>query len=156
MIHIDIPDFGALNLEHIVLDYNGTLAIDGIPIDGVKAALGRLAEQLTVHILTADTFGRVNAEMADVPCTVTVLGANRQDRAKEDYVRQLNADTVVAVGNGRNDQRMLRTAGLGIAVILAEGAAGPTLQAADVVATDILGALALLTHPLRLVATLRS
>ena len=156
MIRIDIPDFGALHLEHIVLDYNGTLAIDGAPIDGVTAALGRLAEQLTVHVLTADTFGRVKTEMADVPCIVTVLGADQQDRAKEAYVRQLGADTVVAVGNGRNDRRMIRAAALGIAVILAEGATGATIQEADVVATDILGALALLAHPLRLVATLRS
>lgn len=156
MIHIDIPDFGTLNLDHIVLDYNGTLAVDGIPVDGVNAALSRLADRLTVHILTADTFGRVKTEMAGVPCTVTVLGADRQDRAKEAYVRQLDADTVVAVGNGRNDRRMIRAAALGIAVILGEGAAGLTLLEADVVATDILGALALLSHPLRLVATLRS
>ena len=156
MIHIEIPDFGALNLEHIVLDYNGTLAVDGLPIDGVAAALARLSEQLTVHILTADTFGRVKTEMADVPCTVTVLGADQQDRAKEAFVRQLGADTVVAVGNGRNDRRMLRAAALGIAVILTEGASGLTIQEADVVATDILGALELLTRPLRLVATLRS
>jgi soluble P-type ATPase len=156
MIHIDIPDFGALELAHIVLDYNGTLAVDGIPIEGVKTALSRLADQITVHILTADTFGRVKTEMAGVPCTVTVLGPGRQDRAKEDFVRQLGTETVVAVGNGRNDRRMLRAAALGIAVILAEGAAGVTLQEADVVATDILSALELLAHPLRLVATLRS
>ncbi|MFH1980376.1 MAG: ATPase P [Pseudomonadota bacterium] len=156
MIHIDIPDFGVLNLEHIVLDYNGTLAVDGVPIEGVKATLRHLAGQLTVHVLTADTFGRVKTEMADVPCIVTVLGAGQQDRAKEAYVRQLGADTVVAVGNGRNDRRMLRAAALGVAVILAEGAAGLTLLEADVVATDILSTLELLIRPLRLVATLRS
>jgi soluble P-type ATPase len=62
----------------------------------------------------------------------------------------------VCIGNGRNDRLMLAESALGIAVVLGEGAAAVTLAAADVVCTDILAALALLTHPLRLVATLRS
>jgi soluble P-type ATPase len=51
---------------------------------------------------------------------------------------------------------MLREAAVGIAVILAEGASGLTLAAADVVTAGIRPALALLSNPLRLVATLRS
>ena len=51
---------------------------------------------------------------------------------------------------------MLEGAALGIAVIQAEGAAGETLMAADVVAPGILEALDLLANPLRLVATLRA
>ncbi len=50
---------------------------------------------------------------------------------------------------------MLAAAALGIAVPGPEGAAAVTLAAADVVAPDILVALDLLTHPQRLVATLR-
>lgn len=94
--------------------------------------------------------------MADVPCTITVLGLDAQDRAKEEYVTRLGTDAVVAVGNGRNDRRMLKTSALGIAVLLAEGASALTLQAADVVCKDILSALDLLSHPKRLIATLRS
>jgi soluble P-type ATPase len=156
MININIPDFGKLHLEHIVLDYNGTLAVDGTPIDGVKAALTKLSEALTVHVLTADTFGKVTREMAEVPCTITILGEHSQDIAKENFVKELGAETVVAVGNGRNDRRMLAASSLGIAVILAEGASALTLHAADVVTTDILSALELLTAPKRLIATLRS
>jgi soluble P-type ATPase len=156
MIRIDIPDFGVLRLEHIVLDYNGTLAVDGNPVDGVKEKLGQLSSTLTVHVLTADTFGKVQAEMADVPCTITVLGLDAQDRTKEAYVRRLGTDVVVAVGNGRNDRRMLQTSALGIAVLLEEGASVLTLQAADVVCKDILSALDLLSNPKRLIATLRS
>jgi soluble P-type ATPase len=62
----------------------------------------------------------------------------------------------VAVGNGRNDRLMLQESALGIAVILNEGAAMQTLLCADVVCTDIVAALQLLIHPLRLTATLRS
>ena len=34
MIDIEIPGFGRLQLAHLVLDYNGTLAIDGEPFEG--------------------------------------------------------------------------------------------------------------------------
>jgi soluble P-type ATPase len=60
------------------------------------------------------------------------------------------------MGNGRIDVPMLTLARLGIAVVLAEGAAGAALLAADVVCTDIRDALDLLLLPGRLVATLRS
>lgn len=35
MIEIAIPGFGLIQLEHLVCDYNGTLALDGALIDGV-------------------------------------------------------------------------------------------------------------------------
>jgi soluble P-type ATPase len=63
---------------------------------------------------------------------------------------------VVAIGNGRNDRRMLEAAALGIALIQREGAAVAALTSADVAATGILDALELLQMPKRLVATLRS
>ncbi|GAB6906981.1 conserved hypothetical protein [Desulfosarcina cetonica] len=156
MISIEIPGFGKLSLDHLVLDYNGTLAVDGILLPGVKAALNILAQSLTVHVVTADTFGKAAAGLTGVNCQLRVLPAGEQDRAKADFVAQLGAARTVAVGNGRNDARMLAAAALGIAVILAEGAASVSLNAADVVCTDIVGALELLMHPLRLTATLRS
>ena len=51
---------------------------------------------------------------------------------------------------------MLEEAALGIAVILGEGAARDTLDASDIVCTDILAALDLFRNPLRMTATLRS
>ena len=156
MIEVNIPGFGSIAVQHLVLDYNGTLAVDGRPAAGVKRALSALADRLTVHVVTADTFGEVAREMADVPCTVSILSPGRQDEAKCRYVERLGAEHVAAVGNGRNDALMLEASRLGIAVILAEGASPAAVQAADVVCTEILSALALLDHPLRLTATLRT
>jgi soluble P-type ATPase len=51
---------------------------------------------------------------------------------------------------------MLKEAALGIAVVQEEGAFAETLMSADVVCTNIVSALGLLTNPLRLIATLRS
>lgn len=156
MIDITIPGYGELHLEHIVLDYNGTLAVDGKMLPGVFARLAALTERLDVHVVTADTFGLVKSAMAGLTATVTVLPADAQDEAKLNYVNALGAEKTVAVGNGRNDRLMVAAAALGLAVILGEGASSLTLSAADVVCTSIEEALDLLVHPLRLTATLRS
>jgi soluble P-type ATPase len=156
MIEISIPGYGDLCLEHLVLDYNGTVALDGRLLFGVRERLERLADQLTIHIITADTFGQAADYLAGIPCQLDVLPPGRQDEAKRDFVRGLGVGRCVCVGNGRNDRQMLQEAALGIAVLQDEGAAAAALLAADVVAPDIQSALELLMQPLRLVATLRS
>jgi soluble P-type ATPase len=156
MIDLEIPGFGEIRVEHLVLDFNGTLAVDGRPVAGVKELLAEISRRLTVHVLTADTFGRVEQEMADVNCSVSILPPGRQDEGKHRYVKSLGAENTVAVGNGRNDAQMLEASRLGIAVILEEGASSAALRSADIVCTGILPALSLLVHPLRLTATMRT
>ena len=95
-------------------------------------------------------------EFVIVPCELTVLPPGSQDQAKLEFVNRLGADRTVCIGNGRNDRLMLEAAALRLCVILAEGAAAKTIQAADVVCGGIVAALELLTNPLRLTATLRS
>ncbi len=156
MLEIVIPGYRTLRLEHLVLDYNGTLACDGELLDGVRERLDVLTDRLQIHILTADTFGKAHVQLADVRCALSFLPMEDQDRRKLEYIERLGPETTVCIGNGRNDRLMLREAGLSIVVIQAEGAAAQTVLAADVVSPDILAALDLLAQPLRLVATLRS
>ncbi len=153
---ISIPGYGDLHLEHLVMDYNGTLAVDGVLIEGVKEALIALSKDLTLHVLTADTFGRARAGLEGVPCRLTVLPVENQQAGKLAYVKALGAEHTVSIGNGRNDQLMLKESRLGIAVILEEGACVETILSADVACPSIGSALDLLRHPLRLTATLRS
>jgi soluble P-type ATPase len=156
MIDIEIPGFRRLQLENLVLDYNGTLAIDGEPIEGVLERLEHLSQSLIVHVVTADTFGKVKSRLTGIPCQISVLPLDNQAEGKRDYIQNLGIDVTVCVGNGRNDRLMLQAASLGIAVIQEEGAAYDAISQADVVCPSILSALDLLTNPLRLVATLRS
>lgn len=156
MLKVSIPGYRELQLSHLVLDYNGTLACDGEIIQGVKQTLDVLAEDLQIHILTADTFGTAQARLADRPWKLVTLAVDKQDVCKLDYVRQLGAESTACIGNGRNDRLMLKEAALSIAVIQQEGAARDALLAAEVVCPDIVAALQLLTNPLRLTATLRS
>jgi len=156
MIEVNVPGYKTLKLNYMVLDYNGTLSCDGEVIPGVKERLSALSEQLSVHVITADTFGKVESRLKDVPCEITVLPLENQDTAKLEYIKQLGSDRTVCIGNGRNDRLMLKAAALGIAVVLEEGAAVVTVMDADVVFTSINAALDLLSNPLRLTATLRS
>jgi len=155
VIEIDIPGYEKLHLEHVVLDYNGTMAVDGKLIPGVKERLLDLAKKLKVHVLTADTFGRVVKELSDVPCKVYILRSGHEDIGKMNYVKELSTCNCVVIGNGRNDAMMLKSAALGIAVIQEEGASIQAITAADIVTTSILFALDLLANPLRIKATLR-
>jgi len=156
MLSIAIPGFGELSLAHMVMDYNGTLAVDGRLLPGVQERLITLGQHLELHVVTADTFGRVKQAFEQVDVTIEVLSEAHQDQAKQAYVRALGASATVALGNGRNDRLMLDEAALGIGLILGEGAAGAALMAADAVFTSITEALDVLVHPLRLTATLRS
>ncbi len=156
MIEIVVPGYRAFALEHLVLDFNGTLACDGTLLPGVRERLGALAGCLTIHVLTADTFGMAGKELAGLPCALTVLPADGQTEAKKFYVERLGDGVSVCIGNGRNDRLMLEASALGIIVVQEEGAALESLLAAQVVCRDIRDALDLLVHPLRPVATLRS
>ena len=156
MIEIKIPGYKNLHLKYLVLDHNGTLAVDGILLSGVKERLKALSAGLEIHVLTADTFGKALSQLEGVPCKLSILPLDDQDTGKLAYVKKLGREHTVSIGNGRNDRLMLKEAALGITVILEEGAAVGTLTSADVVCKDILSALDLLSHPLRLTATLRS
>jgi len=156
MIDIDIPDFGAFALRHLVLDYNGTLALDGHLLPGVREVLGALAPLLEIHVITADTFGLAGKYLAGLPAHLTILPGDALADAKLDFIHQLGAESAVAIGNGRNDRKMLQAAAIGIALIQKEGGAVQAIQHADLISTNILEALELLRYPKRLVATLRS
>ena len=156
MLTFDIPGYKVLHLAHLVMDYNGTLAVDGKLVDGVADRLNILSRDLEIHVITADTFGLVQQQMTGLPCKVSVLGKDNQAEAKLNYVRELGLEQTVCIGNGRNDRLMLKSAALGLAVVLAEGIAGETVLAADIVCRSINDALDLLLNPLRLTATLRS
>ncbi len=156
MFSLTIPGGKTLELSHLVLDYNGTIACDGRLIDGVKARLLVLAKSLTIHVVTADTFGSVREALTGIPCRLIIIPVEHQAEAKRARVAELTAASCVCIGNGRNDRLMLNDAGLGIAVVQAEGVAVEAVLAADILVSSVLDALDLLSQPLRLIATLRS
>ena len=155
MIQVAIPGRGALNLEVLVLDYNGTLALDGQMFESVRESISRLSPFLEIHILTSDTFGTVEQQCTGLPVQVKSLESTDHTQEKADYLLQFGSREIVAIGNGANDQLMLEHATLGIAVIGFEGASIQTLQSADLVVNNIEDGFGLLLVTHRLKATLR-
>ena len=156
MIAVDIPGHVRLEISHLVLDYNGTLALDGELLPGVAERLGELSAELTIHVITADTFGCAKKNLEGMPVSLAIVPALDQVVAKVEYIGRLGVGRVVAIGNGRNDLRMVEAAALGIVVVQGEGSSMETVRKADIVCTSILDALDLLRRPKRLIATLRS
>jgi len=155
MIAIKIPGNRTINAEHLVLDYNGTLAIDGTIIPGVKEKLNSLSYKINIHVITADTFGKAKAGLKDIRCSCFVLDGKNQQSQKLQFITKLEKQKIIAIGNGFNDLLMLKNATIGIAVIQKEGASLKTVLNADIVCKNINDALDLLINPLRLTATLR-
>ena len=155
MIEVIIPGREPLRLQHLVSDVNGTLALDGNLIDGITKRLATLRDRLNIHLLTADTHNRQSAidQQLDLVAAYVKPGNEPQQKAK--FVRNLGAETVVAIGQGANDVAMLKAAVIGIGILSPEGIASEAILAADLLVPDIFSALALFEKPLRIVATLR-
>jgi len=151
LLEIAITSRRVLRLEYLLLDVNGTIALDGQPIPGVRERLDRLSETLGIWLVSADTQGTLAALAASLKVKTHLLQPGDEAAQKAALVQELGAERVIALGNGANDAAMLHRAALGIAVMGGEG-----LTAADVVTPNIESALDLLLYPRRLVATLRA
>ncbi len=155
MLEIDVPGFGSIKLEYLVSDFTGTISVDGTLLPGIKEKLNEIAWFLKIHILTADTFEKACTELEGIDCEIHIIKGEHLDIQKEEHVKNLGAEKVVALGNGMNDRRMLKTARLGIAVTEGEGCAIEALIAADIHVRSVEEGLDLLLYPKRCKATLR-
>ncbi len=155
MIELNIPGRGSLRLEHLVCDLNGTLAVDGNLLEGIPRILKNLSDRLTVHVLSANTRKNIDTIELQLGLTVQTIPRGEEGQRKAAYVRELGAETVIAIGQGANDAEMLKEAAIGICVLSPEGTSVIALQSADLMVPDIFCAFELINKPLRLVASLR-
>lgn len=151
-IRREIPGAESFELEHLLLDVNGTLANRARLVDGVAERIGRAREQLAVHLLSADTLGNLDETAAQLG---VIAERVRNGTEKRDYAQRLGPERCAAIGNGNNDVPMLETVRLGIAVIGPEGAGAGALAAADAVCGSILDAFDLLLEADTTSSTLR-
>jgi P-type E1-E2 ATPase len=150
-----VPGRDDLVIENVLLDVNGTVALDGRLLEGVAARITRLREITRVVVLTADTHGGAVRLGEDLGLEALVLDPGDGASQKLQYLHRLGPDTTATIGNGSNDALMLERSALGICVIGREGASAEALLKADIIVTDICDALDLLLNPRRITATLR-
>jgi P-type E1-E2 ATPase len=155
MVSISIPGWGELNIEYLVVDYNGTCALDGKMQESAKDMLEKISRYVKVFIVTSDSYGNIDSEGNTIDFSIIKVGKEESGKDKGKIIRELGPEKVAAIGNGANDAIMLREAALGIGVIGEEGISSSLIKEADIIVNDIVDAIGLVLHPERLLATLR-
>ena len=155
MIKFEIPGEGSLVIEHVIFDVNGTLALDGIILPGVKDLLKTLNDQVKIHLLTADTHGKQNEIDQQLGLTAIRVNKGNEAQQKAEYLIHLGRNQSAAIGQGANDSLMLKEAVIGICLLSQEGTSLDTMLAADIIVPDIIAAINLILNPTRLIASLR-
>lgn len=152
---LTIPEYKTLDINTIFLDYNGTIAVDGIIPESVRQRLELLGESFRLYVLTADTNGNAEKQCEGLPLIVQTFPTGNAKEYKRELLKSMGGKHCAAIGNGRNDEGMLKEAGLAIAVMDKEGAYGKLLKEADLCVRSMQDALDLFLYPNRIVAGLR-
>jgi soluble P-type ATPase len=154
-MNIDVPGYRTLIIENVVMDFNGTIAVDGHMKDSVKERIIRLSGQYQVYVITSDTQGTAAKELAGLPVTLKIFDNSNAGECKRHIVEELGGDRCACVGNGDNDRFMFQKAVLSIAVLETEGLYVPILSDADLLVKSSEDALDLLLDTKRLISGLR-
>src|ERR1022692_1990319 len=93
--------------DRAVSDYTGTHSFAGVIEPDVKRKLTELVTLVDLHIVTADSFGTAERELAGIAIPYK-LRSGRHDIEKADYVSHFHLPHVAAFGNGNNDRLMLK------------------------------------------------
>jgi P-type E1-E2 ATPase len=151
-LFVPIPGRHELRLDHVILDVNGTLTNRGVLLADVEERLDRLRDAIDIHLVSADTFGTLDA-IAQRLQVGAVRASTGADKVKT--LDALGRDRCAVIGNGANDVLALEAAAIGFAVLGPEGASAAALRVADIVCASAADALDLLLDPEALAATLR-
>jgi soluble P-type ATPase len=154
MITIQRPGQSNLEIEFILIDFEGTLASDRRIHPKAKDKIDLLSKRTKIYILTVEEKERVEEALKKVKAEIIYLAGGDSSQKKLELLRQLGPARTVAVGNGADDVPMIEEAGLGVCVLGKEGTFSEAMKKADVVFMNILDALDFLLKPLRQKASL--
>ena len=149
MILIQRPGQSPLEIELVLLNFEGTLATDRRVHPKAKDKLNLLSKRCKIYILAKGEQEAIREILKKVKAEVIYLTEGEVSQGKLDLLRQVGAARTVAIGNGVDDVAMIEEAGLGICIIGVQGTSAEAIKKADVVFTDILHALAFLLKPMR-------
>ncbi|MEG0371042.1 MAG: ATPase P [Clostridium sp.] len=153
---INIPGRGEINIEYIIFDYNGTIAVNGSIKEDIKEKLSKINNIVNTIVLTADTYGSAKRECDKVGLTTKIFPKENAGEFKKDIVQGLGAKRCLCIGNGYNDIGMCSIAVLSIGVIEGEGMCSSLINNTDIVVSSIDSALDIILNKERIIATLRN
>jgi soluble P-type ATPase len=154
MITIQRPGQEPLEIDFILLDFEGTLASDRRVHPKATDKINLLSKRAKIYVLTKEVQEHAEEVLKKVKAEIIYSMEGKSSQQKLGLLRQLGASRTVAIGNGVDDVPMIEEAGLGICILGKEGTFSEAMEKADVVFTNILDALDFLLKPLRQKATL--
>lgn len=155
MITIQIPGREPLRIETLLVDLNGTVAVDGIISPEVSERIAILSQKVRIVMASVDTRNNAAALAADLGIELRPVTHSDEREGKAAILRSYRAGRTAAMGNGFNDSLMLKEAALGICVLGPEGASPASLMASQIVVPSARDGFDLLLCPERLIAGLR-
>jgi len=149
----NIPEVGVLEIKTIVLDLNGTLAVNGKIIKGVKNLLTKI-KKLGIKIILFTGDARGNAYDLCKNLDIEFKKAINQ-KEKEKFFLELDTEKTAAIGNARIDNGKFKHAKLSIATLQEEGIHTGILKYVDIIVPSIIDALNLFIDEKIMKATMR-
>jgi len=144
---------GEIELTNIILDLNGTLAINGKLVEGVKNRLVKLKQMgFNLYLFTGDQRGNAIDLASEI--SIKVQKATTSDE-KEALTMKLETEKTVAIGNARIDIGTFKSCKLRIGTLQAEGIHTEILPYIDILVPSINDALDLLINSDVFNATMR-
>ncbi len=154
MISIQRPGKEPLEIDYLLIDFEGTLASDGRVHPKAKDKINLLSKRTKIYILAKGEREKVEETLRRVKAELFFVKEEESSVQKLDLLLNLGPSRAVVIGNGMDDLQMMEEAGLSMAIIGKEGASGGLIQTADLVFTHIVDALDFLLKPLRQKSTL--
>lgn len=154
MILIQRPGQEAIEINYILIDFEGTLASDGRVHPKAKDKINLLSKRTKIYILAKGEKEKIQETLRRVKAEIFFVKEEESSSQKLELLLNLGPSRSIVIGNGMDDVRMMEEAGLSMAIIGKEGISGELIQTADLIFTDIIDALDFLLKPLRQKATL--
>jgi soluble P-type ATPase len=171
MISIQRPGKELLEIDFILIDFEGTIASDRRVHPKAKDKINLLSKRAKIYIfvnlpvppfnkggrggiLAKEEKEHAEEVLRKIKAQIIYVTEGESSQKKLDLLRQLGANRTVAIGNGADDVPMIEEAGLGFCVLGKEGTYSNAMKKADMVFMNILDALDFLLKPLRQRATL--
>jgi soluble P-type ATPase len=149
MISIQRPGMESLDIHFVLIDFEGTLAMDGRVHPKAKDKVNLLSKRVTITILTKSNREEVEETLRKMRAEILYVTEGDSSQQKLNALQRLGAHQTAVIGNGLDDVRIMEQAGLGMCVIGKEGASAEAMAKADLVVTHVLDALDFLLKPLR-------
>ena len=149
----NIPKGNSIEINNIVLDLNGTLAVKGVVSEKTKLLIKELKKlEYRIVLISGDIRGnaKIIAEELEIEL---FLGNTSEEKANQ--MQFFNKENTAAIGNAKIDIGTFKNSILSVATLQAEGIHTAILKHVDIIVPSIEDALNLFIEKKSLEGTLR-